>query len=546
MVRLRSKLHLSRQGRKLSSSHANFPDECNAATTAQPAGSTSATEPAGLAPSSLSSPSLDLLPEELLIRVACFCEFGDFLRLQRASRTLHRIFENLSVIEQILLGLMDPFSTNGTPRRDALLERIKAQLDDESRDQEFRRDVFLCLAVTIPQKQRARVKGELETLLARARIKYSCRDPDLGEALQDLHDDFNVAVELERSIGVISALLVMGYWDVCDLAIGRQLITLNHWSVKSNLWPERRLFKNKEISLQLAMSMVLGLIDPFKWSEVPSALPEYPSLAQRVTADYRGADSTSSSQSFLLSWEGLQTRSLQLAGLIACILRTGGLEDVPRSDLLSLHDGASQPILDDWTVLSSASSFHPRTKIPLLENFSNSGVRAQPNAWQEWYTSRVRDLVQTIEDEEWYGYYVYTLEDSDSFGPSGARDPAMENIHFKLGSAPPLSSAQSQVSTATSSTATGQPPKLPLEARGGKDGVTVKFDFAGTIRPTTGIVSLRKSYRGAHYWDYEGVMTPLGIVGEWGREGTGYYGYFWLWKRSWMGGNVVQRTHAYA
>lgn len=302
--------------------------------------------------------------------------------------------------------------------------------------------------------------------------------------------------------------------------------------------------KNKEISLQLAFSMVVGLIKPSDWSGVPSAPVEYLSLAQRVKSDYRGVDITSSSQSFLLSWEGLQTRSLQLAGLIAYILKTGGFEDVPRSDLLPLHR-PPPPASDQWTILSSASSF-PRLKIPLLENFSNNGVRAQPSSWQEWYTSRVRDLVSTIEDEEWYGYYVYTLDETDSFGPSGARDPAMENIYFKLGSGPPLSSARSLASTVTASTTTGQSPKLPLEARGGKDGVTGEFDFVGTIRTNTGMVSLRKSYRGAHYWDYEGVMTPLGIVGEWGREGTGYYGYFWLWKRSWMVGNTVQRTHAYS
>lgn len=292
----------------------------------------------------------------------------------------------------------------------------------------------------------------------------------------------------------------------------------------------------------MAITMVFGLLNPCDWSSVPSSPPDFFRLAQRVRADYRGLDFTTSSQSFYLSWEGLQTRSLQLAGLIAYILKAGGLEDVPRSDLLPLLRG-SISTSDRWTVPPSPPI--PRLKMPLLENFSNNGIRTQPNSWQEWYTSRVRDLVNTIGDEEWYGYYVYTLGDNGKTGSGSSQDPAMENIHFKLGSGPPLPSSRSQASTTTSSTATYLS-KLPLEARGGKDGVMSDFDFVGSINTSTGMINLRKSYRGAHHWDYEGIMTPLGIVGEWGREGMGFDGYFWLWRRSWMVDGAVQRTQGYS
>lgn len=339
--------------------------------------------------------------------------------------------------------------------------------------------------------------------------------------------------------------------DTCDLDTGLPLLVLNHWSIKSTLWPEKRLLEHKEISLQLALIMTLGLIHPSDWSGLPSLIPEFLTLVQRVRADYRGLDFTAASRSFYLSWEGLQTRSLQLAGLITYVLKTGGLEDVPRSDLL--------PLLRDFTPRTSArdqltrNSFKPSTptKVPLLENFSSTGIRVQPNTWHEWYTSRVRSLVNTIEDEEWYGYYVYTLGDNENPSPGGAQqDPAMENIHFRLGgSGPPVPSSRSQASTATTTTTTtttSYPSKVPIEAHGGKDGVMAEFDFVGSINTSTGMINLRKSYRGAHHWDYEGIMTPLGIVGEWGREGTGFDGYFWLWKRSWMVDNAVQRTHGYS
>lgn len=488
---------------------------------------------------------------------------------------------------------MDPSSASDTLSRNVLIDMVKAQLDDDDDDddsrnaEDFRRDVFLCLAVTIPARQRRRVKSALELLLARARIRGSCRDSELGEDPHDLHghhrNDFDLAAQLERSIGVISTLLVMGCEffrdfnqsiilcnflssflflisvsqqcgkprlsecpdsDTCDLDAGLPLLVLNHWSIKSSLWTERRLSEHKEISLQLALTMTLGLLHPSDWSGLPSLIPEFLTLAQRVRADYRGLDFTASSQKFYLSWEGLQTRSLQLAGLMAYVLKTGGLEDVPRSDLLPLVRDFPSTTSDRLIIDSLKALPAPAIKLPLLENFSSTGIRAQPDSWHDWYTSRVRSLVNTIQDEEWYGYYVYTLGDNDNPSPGGVQqDPAMENIYFKVGSGPPVPSSRSQASTTTTTT---YPSKVPIEAHGGKDGVMAEFDFVGSINTNTGMVNLRKSYRGAHHWDYEGIMTPLGIVGEWGREGTGFDGYFWLWKRSWMVNNAVQRTHGYS
>lgn len=342
-------------------------------------------------------------------------------------------------------------------------------------------------------------------------------------------------------------------------------MAVNTWASRSTIWPEKFLLKRKYISLQLAFSMVLGLLHPSEWTDLPPTTTEYQDLTRRIRADFRGAEFTSSSQSFWLSWEGLQTRSLQLAGLIAYVLRVGGFEDVPRSDLLPFLRPPPSPLSTSplttshyptpETTVSANSLPTPksRLKIPLLENFCEDGIRPQSPSWQEWYTARVRDLVESIEDEEWYGYYVYTLENTDNLNPLGSRDPAMENIFFKLGGGATTTRGESTLSSPhnnnnnSSSSSTSSPPaKLPLEAQGGKDGVTGEFDFFGHVATNTGHVSLRKTYKGAHYWDYDGVMTPVGIVGEWGREGTGYNGYFWLWKRSWMAGDAVQRTYAYS
>lgn len=322
-------------------------------------------------------------------------------------------------------------------------------------------------------------------------------------------------------------------------------MAVNTWAIRSKIWSERVLLKKKHISLQLAFAMVVGLLYPSEWTNIPPTTPEYQELARRIRADFLGVGFTSSSQSFWLSWEGLQTRSLQLAGLIAYVLRGNGFEDVPRSDLVPFL----RPPLPSTppTITTTRRSPPVRLKVPLLENFSNDAIRSQPGSWQEWYASRVRDLVANIEDDEWYGYYVYTLENTTNLNPVGSRDPAMENIHFKLGGAATASSSSSSPPDTSSPLYSPSSSMRTLEAQGGKDGITSTFDLFGTVATKTGHVSLRKRYKGAHFWDYDGVMTPVGILGEWGREGVGYDGYFWLWKRSWMMVNehAVQRTYAY-
>ncbi|KUI65512.1 hypothetical protein VM1G_00329 [Cytospora mali] len=520
MVNLRSKLHLARQGRKSSLSNPPCLDKCDAAVLTQPVGSSPEPEPADTPSSSHPRPKLEALPEAPLRRVASFCDFNDVLSLRRTCRALNRIFETLSFFD------MDP-PTTGAPSRDALIGMIKTQLEEDERTQDARRDAFLCLAVTVPRPQRARAKAAMGPLLMRARIRGSGRDspPEDADEHHRHNDDLSLAAEVEAKIGVLTTLLVLGYSDVCDVDMGRQLMAINAWMVKANIWSEKKLLGNKQLNLQLAYAMAVGLIHPWNWSNIPAETPEYQSLAQRVRADFHGEDFTSSNQSFWLSWEGLHTRSLQLAGLIAYILKVGGFDDTPRSDLL--------PMLHDLSASSGSSSIPPaqlpKLRIPLLEKVGDEGTRVWSNSWQEWYTSRVRDLVANIEDEEWYGYYVYTLMNTENLNPIGSKDPAMENIHFKLGR------------TKSQSTQ-----RLSLEAKGGMDGVTKEFDFVGTVTLNTGLITLKKNYIGAHYWDYEGVMTPLGIVGEWGKEGTGFNGYFWLWKRSWMDGAGRGETYAYS
>lgn len=153
--------------------------------------------------------------------------------------------------------------------------------------------------------------------------------------------------------------------------------------------------------------------------------------------------------------------------------------------------------------LTSGSTF----SLPLFGPDSERLYAADGRSWAAWLRSRVSDMVDRVCDEDWYGYYI----------PEEDISLAMKKIQFKWNS----DSAN---------------PRRSLQAINCLDGVG-PFMLTGTIEKPSGRVSLVKQYIGAHAWQYEGIMTPFGICGWWGRPGaTGRQarlGLFWLWPIKW-------------
>ncbi|KAH9023696.1 hypothetical protein EDB85DRAFT_1990248, partial [Lactarius pseudohatsudake] len=58
------------------------------------------------------------------------------------------------------------------------------------------------------------------------------------------------------------------------------------------------------------------------------------------------------------------------------------------------------------------------------------------------------------------------------------------------------------------------------------------FTLEGSSDTRTGVVIARKTYVGAHWWDWRGVITPFGMVGVWGTE-TQNLGWWWVWPQEW-------------
>ena len=59
------------------------------------------------------------------------------------------------------------------------------------------------------------------------------------------------------------------------------------------------------------------------------------------------------------------------------------------------------------------------------------------------------------------------------------------------------------------------------------------FLLEGSADTHTGVVSAKKTYVGAHWWDWNGLITPFGMVGVWSLESGAYNRWWWIWPEEW-------------
>ena len=69
------------------------------------------------------------------------------------------------------------------------------------------------------------------------------------------------------------------------------------------------------------------------------------------------------------------------------------------------------------------------------------------------------------------------------------------------------------------------------------------FSLEGSADLQTGLVIARKSYVGIHWWSWNGLITPFGMVGVWGIE-SGAYGWWWIWPEEWSERSPASQTPA--
>jgi len=69
------------------------------------------------------------------------------------------------------------------------------------------------------------------------------------------------------------------------------------------------------------------------------------------------------------------------------------------------------------------------------------------------------------------------------------------------------------------------------------------FALEGASDTETGVVTAVKTYAGAHWREWHGVITPFGMVGVW-NIGTHTHGWWWIWPQEWSDGGSAPAATA--
>lgn len=146
-----------------------------------------------------------------------------------------------------------------------------------------------------------------------------------------------------------------------------------------------------------------------------------------------------------------------------------------------------------------------------------------PNSARDYTLCHLAKMTNSefLADGEWRGFY--------SVPHSTAKyDPPMHGIRFSARDLSPAGAVELIAGA------------VELIAMDGRDGVGT-FSLVGTVSKSSGWVNLRKEYRtmagttgGSLSWNWYGVLTPFGIVCNWGTPNWG--GWVWLWKAKWTEG----------
>ena len=144
-----------------------------------------------------------------------------------------------------------------------------------------------------------------------------------------------------------------------------------------------------------------------------------------------------------------------------------------------------------------------------------------PSATEELASCHLAKMttVDFLEEGEWTGFYSVPIIGFNPWSDTTPRfDPPMQGVRFVA-------------------TADQNEQRVTYLQAVGNDAVGA-FDLKGRLAPRTGEILLTKTYSGGSpVWDWVCMMTPVGIVGSWGR--ADYGGWIWLWKPAWTAGRQL-------
>ncbi|XXG98942.1 hypothetical protein Hte_005275 [Hypoxylon texense] len=404
---------------------------------------------------------------------------------------------------------------------------------------------WLCLAVAVHRLPE--ISAELGRLASSVNVGATSNPKQMSEDTKEA---------LRGVIAFISTLPIWGLAEACGPKIAALLdyicpLLLSQSPELKSLRIDQSL--GGEHTLQFAFSLVISNLKrrlPIQTHDLVGEprsvfLPSTSQLLTVVKGSYDGRTMGPEYGKFQGSWIGKQTHALLLMVLISRnvyhVLKGGKPSFLTRLFMITRDPAATIPTrlphpnkiefvgpwyfaagkgkYDEHATPTGATSLRPRFPLltpNLIAPQGGKGRYFYPFAgdeWWSWYTTRVRDLARRLDEGEWYGTYTYDLQ------LGGRVDLPMQGVRFRR--------------TATNGDT------YSVEALDGRDGVGA-FQLTGEVDASDVEckIRFRKWYPSLRIaWDWDGLVTPLGICGRWdapGGRGQRPAGYFWLWRRDWI------------
>ncbi|KAI5868195.1 hypothetical protein GGS23DRAFT_608781 [Durotheca rogersii] len=466
------------------------------------------------------------LPYEVLQLIAGKCSALDILALGRTCRRLRDACDSAAVFLMSFEHHLPELSSTAFEDGRALVRFMKKYVDGPRTPcQRFEgpKMTWLCLAVAICRLPI--VLQELEhqqsSVIARTKPEPQQLDQVTKESLQGI-------------VGFLATLPIWGYPTACNSEIATILdgFCPLFFSPSAQYEPLRinRAFRD-EFPMQFAFCLALCSLRHISGEDGPgrTSLPPVSSglLLMLVKRHYEGTALGPDFEKFRGSWIGKQTHALLLILLVSRNIYHVSqvrpqLPDPRKVEYIgSWYFAGDQRDDDEHEAFAGAGSLRPRFPILTPNRIAFGGERGRyfypfaGDEWWSWYTTRVRDLVGRLDEGEWCGAYTYGLY------LGGRMDPPMQKIRFR----------KTEIDG----------DKYSVEALDAEDGIA-PFTLRGEVNASgqACTIRLKKRYP-THGFDWEGLVTPLGICGAYfpvGIQRTGPLGFFWLWRRDWMNDTV--------
>ncbi|KAI1379657.1 hypothetical protein F4677DRAFT_442631 [Hypoxylon crocopeplum] len=503
-------------------------------------------------------PTLTNLPTELLQLIAGRCSAPDILALSLTCRHLNKACDGAAVFQMSFESHLPEIASPAFKDGSALVRFMRSYIDGPKKPcqrNEGPKMAWLCLAVAISRLPDA--SSELEQILSHMKSSNYLR-------LESLQLDDDTKVSLRGLIAFLATLPIWGCMSIDAAANGSPSVPALldelcpvFFSQMSSMKPLRiDQSLGGEHPLQFAFCLAMSNLEVWQLYTVHKQTVEDPGstfipatniLLSVVKGNYEGTTLGSEYNEFQGSWIGKQTHALLLIALVArniyylskgakpsLFVRFLNLGLINRDTTVETHlpNPKKVKFLSPWYFAANKEKgekdsaygtwigdtlFRPRFPLVAPNLVAVQGKRGRHfypfagDEWWSWYTTRVRDLAKRLDEGEWCGTYTYKLH------LGGRVDPPMERIRFR------------KTSTDGDS--------YSVEALDAIDGIGT-FTLRGEVNASdvACTVHLRKQYS-THQFDWEGLVTPLGICGGYysaGHRASRPLGYFWLWKREWV------------